>query len=1131
MTLKVSLVPDLEDIVASIETFLQSNCVGTDPFAAHTVIVPSLGVRSWLTPKLAQRLGAQNGMNDGVLANVNVRYIGHLQTIIRDAAEIKSDAWNRDAVNIATLRALAGFPETDRLEKKYNGRLNAARTLADRFDRYAARRPELILSWDNGVAALGELDPAKFEWQFHLWRRVRDIIGESPWPVVKENICTQLRAGRVFPGLPSRLMIAGFENISPTQLDLIDALSTVVDIELIFVHQSPFLAHEWSKITAEVAPNRHELPMPDAFVPNSVTPLRLPPAWMKNSFELELLLSAYGLPVSYSDVPTEKPLSSELLHHVQNAVATGKVAPYTPSVSHDASVQIHRAHNLSRQVEVLHDALLHAFEEIDDLQPHDVVILCADPEAAAPVLEAVFEKTTQNTSNKFVRLPLVVADRSLREVSDGAELSGHVLHLITSRFDTESFLAVATHPLVAQRFHVSPADVSSWLRHLEQSRLRWGLDAEHRQEHGLVALSLSAHTWLESVERSLLGAVLPVGEDPVVVGESVRPLPFIDASETQSLLTLVEILSVLVHLEHSSRTERTVDSWCAIITRALYELCGDSCTDLDDVFLLLNQYQRAALQIHEKTDESSHSDVVPFSQFAEYLNGDLQSTSGRQPLRTGAITATSFIPLRTVPFKVVCVLGYDDGTLPSGESEGDDLIAATPMLGDGDARLESRRILLDALMAARERFIVTCTGRSIKNNNLLPLVTPLAEMLDFFGDCGLELSHKSDELSSIEYLHARHLGSAENFVSNQKVENPSTPHWPWSFDEVSRTIAQARRSNNAKIDLPPASVVVPAPLGIITLSDLDRVAQKPLDYFMRKGLGIWREWVDDIDDATLPIGVKASNLNWALRDLFHTQLDDEEIKAILFSQDILPVAPFDDFEINRVLDLMALYRTEYDEKLKSTPLSIPVELELPGLPVLTGEIHGFHRAERTLTYVSFDKKFESDVVKMTLRALVLIACGEDVDKVMMYHLKEKKDNSKAKAKKDEAKAKAKKDEPIIRTISVHSGVTQLVAQQRLADFLAVEPYARAVACPLFGTTAKTWLDDLASGGSQAEGKFDEYVEGNYSYKNSDELIVFGVAPEYEDVFADPNGVMQDFFEQFFAVTRLEGVTGKWELNP
>ena len=1111
MALKVSIVPDLEDIVVSIETFLQSSCVGADPFAAHTVIVPSLGVRSWLTPQLARRLGAQRGMNDGVLANVNIRYIGHLQTIIRDAAELKNDAWNRDAVNLATLRALAEFPETARLEKKYNGRLNAARTLADRFDRYAARRPELIRSWDKGIPALGELDAAKFEWQFHLWRRVRDIIGESPWPVVKEDICTQLRAGHEFPGVPSRLMIAGFENISPTQLDLIDALSTVVDIELIFVQQSPFLAQKWSKLTAEVVPNRHELPMADAFVPNSVTPLRLPPAWMKGSFELELLLSAFGLPVSYSNVPTAVAPSSDLLHHVQHTVATGNVTPYRPRDGRDTSVQIHRAHNLSRQVEVLHDALLHAFEEIDDLQPHDVVILCADPEAAAPVLEAVFEKTTKNTSNKFVRLPLVVADRSLREVSDGAELSAHVLQLITSRFDTESFLAVATHPLVARNLHVSPADVSSWLRHLEQSRLRWGLDAEHRQEHGLVAPSLSAHTWLESVERSLLGAVMSVGEDPVVVAEDLRPLPFIDASETQSLLTLVEILSVLVHLEHSSRVERTTDAWCAIFTRALNDLCGDSCTDLDDVFLLLNQYQRAALQIQEKTDQSSVADVVPFSQFAEYLNGDLQSTAGRQPLRTGAITATSFIPLRTVPFKVVCVLGYDDGTLPSGESEGDDLIAATPMLGDGDARLESRRILLDALMAARERFIVTCTGRSIKNNNLLPLVTPLAEMLDFFGDCGLD-KPTGDDVSEIEYIHPRHLGSADNFGGGDKDNGVYVPLQPWSFDEIGRTIAETRQKTLAKKNASEIPVTPLEPLEKISLDDLVRLVLKPLDYYLRNGLGIWRPWVDDVEDAILPISVDSRRLGWACRDLFHAHLDDDQFASALRSLDILPVAPFDKDVIEGARTLMKAYREKYDANLHSVPASVNISLELPGLPMLTGVIDGFHRAEKTLTLVSFEELSDKDLFTMILRLLVLLVSGEDVEKAMMYHIS----------------SNGKSTTP--RSITFDPSFTQDVAKQKLAAFLAVEPIARTVACPKFGETSKSWMNFTPDGHMTAIAEFEKFVENDFTFKKSDELIVYGATPEFDEVYEDPNGLMRTFFTSYFDLTQVGGTKSKRVLS-
>jgi exodeoxyribonuclease V gamma subunit len=1112
MTLKVSIVPDLEDIVVSIETFLQSHCVGADPFAEHTVIVPSLGVRSWLTPQLAQRLGATSGMNDGVLANVHVRYIGHLQTLIRDAAEIKSDAWNRDAVNLAVLRALADFPETARLEKKYNGRLNAARTLADRFDRYAARRPELIRSWDNGVPALGELDTSKFEWQFHLWCKVREIIGESPWPVLKEEICARLRAGESLPGLPDRLMIAGFENISPTQLDLIDALGTVVDIELIFVQQSPFLAHEWNKLTTELVPNRYELPVSDAFAPASVTPLRLPPAWMKGSFELELLLSAYGLPVSYSEVPAEHSPTSQLLQHVQRTVASGQVAHFSSSDSHDASIQIHRAHNLSRQVEVLHDALLHAFEEIEDLQPHDVVILCANPEAAAPVLEAVFEKTVKNASGHDVRIPLVVADRSLREVSEGAELSAHVLHLVGSRFDSESFLAVATHPLVARRFQVSASDVATWMRHLDQSRLRWGLDAEHRQVHGLVAPDLTAHSWLESVERSLLGAVMPVAEEPVVLGEGVRPLPFVDSSETQSLLTLVEVLSVLVRLEHTSRSERTMDSWCTLFAQTLNELCGTSCTDLDDVFLLLNQYQRAAHQINEKTSQSSNSDVVPFSQFAEYLNGDLQTTSGRQPLRTGAVTATSFIPLRTVPFKVVCVLGYDDGTLPSGESEGDDLIAATPMLGDGDARLESRRILLDAMMAARERFIVTCTGRSIKNNNLLPLVTPLAELLDFFADCGLAKPLHGGDVSAVEYIHPRHLGSAENFTAAEMDKGVTVPVQPWSFDAIARTIAETRQKNTAKKSTNHVSIDLPEPLETMTLDDLVRLVYKPLDYYLRKGLGIWRPWVDEVESATLPISGESRKLAWACRDIFHSQADIEQMESALRSKDILPVAPFDHDAVTSAIELVGAYRKAYDKTLNSAPSTVEISLEMTGLPTLTETINGFHVEEKILTFVSFQKLSDKDLYTMILRLLVLIADGIDVEKAMMYHL-----NTNGKG-------------TTVRSIVANLSLTKDVAQQRLEGILSVEPIARAIACPLFDKTTESWMNLLTDDDSTPEQKFESFVENDFTFKKSDELIVFGSSPEFDEVYEDPQGLMRTFFTSYFDAIQVGGKTGKWELS-
>ena len=143
------------------------------------------------------------------------------------------------------------------------------------------------------------------------------------------------------------------------------------------------------------------------------------------------------------------------------------------------------------------------------------------------------------------------------------------------------------------------------------------------------------------------------------------------------------------------------------------------------------------------------------------LTERLTTAPGRQPLRTGAVTASSTIPLRSVPFRVICVLGVDDGSLSLGESEGDDLVDAQQFVGDPDARAEQRRVLLDAVMAASERLIITCNGRSIKNNTPIPLVTPLAELVDFCERNGVKTHTVRDgeECSHIEIVHPRHAAS------------------------------------------------------------------------------------------------------------------------------------------------------------------------------------------------------------------------------------------------------------------------------------------------------------------------------------------------------------------------------------
>ncbi len=90
----------------------------------------------------------------------------------------------------------------------------------------------------------------------------------------------------------------------------------------------------------------------------------------------------------------------------------------------------------------------------------------------------------------------------------------------------------------------------------------------------------------------------------------------------------------------------------------------------------------------------------------------LRGRPTRANFRTGDMTICTLVPMRSVPHRVVCLLGLDDGLFPRpGEQDGDDLLLAGPEVGDRDLPGEDRQLLLDALLAATEHLVITYEGR------------------------------------------------------------------------------------------------------------------------------------------------------------------------------------------------------------------------------------------------------------------------------------------------------------------------------------------------------------------------------------------------------------------------------------
>jgi exodeoxyribonuclease V gamma subunit len=1028
MSLTVRFISSLREIVDPAIAFLSRE---RDLFAQPRIVVPSAGAKAWLENLLARRLGA-GGRDDGIVAAVEFAYLGAIAAWLQPPrVGATPDPWSLDRLTFAVLDVIRtdtgrtmGIPGDLTREP-----LLAARRIAGLFDEYHVRRPGMILEWErdqeNPVLAPTAQDeqqdgiavPASLRdgdrWQFRLWREVRRRIGVAS-PPKRRSVTLQDNH--------EPILVAGLQSLALPQLESLEALGKVCDIEAYFVHPSPGLRTSWTSRQQPLRADLRDRPLQKpkaAEFPPDVDPLL--PVWLAGACELHALLAARGTPVEDASSSAGAAMAAagdrSLLGRMQQSVLSAKL-PTVPAhdPSHDAaqdrSFVIHRCHSLSRQAEVLHDALLQAFDDLDDLQPHEIAVMSPCLEEAAPHLEAVFQRTVTGRGpdgkERRLHLPLVVADRRIRETSPAADLLVALLAIPGSRASIDDVLTVAGHPLVCAAFGINDDTVAAWTDYLERTIVRWGLDADHRRRHGLtIPPHDDVHTWKLGLERMLLGAVMAETVPQADLGDVV-PLDGLDPVDLGSITSLVRILDLIRSLDAKTTEHRTAAAWCDAIEEALVGLCGEGCGELAEPLELLGRLRAAA------AGTAAEQADVPFEDVRGLLDTWLDDMPGRQPLRSGAITATSMVPLRGVPFRVIAVIGYDEGTVGGGEADGDNLTARQQLVGDVDPRVDARRALLDALLSAGERLLITCNGRSVKSNQKLPLVTPLAELVDFAVAHGVT-REKYDELSAIEIDHPRHHLSRRNFTPGGVLTGRGAPEVVWSHDALALEVLRATTRRQAADDGPiqrsrhragddastghsqRLSDAAAEPI-ITELTLIERMVKDPLGLYLEETLGIdiWRE-DDEATPATLPLVLEQSTARKLTLVLLGALLEDPGCDEAWIAgkqrSGILPLAAFGRRQADEIVALARGLISEADSE-QEIDLTKRVVGKCEGVPLgrhrLVGDVPGVFIPESSdtaepqlviVTAAESDKDSYGRPLHMaTLHLLAAWAAGIEVER-------------------------------------------------------------------------------------------------------------------------------------------------------
>ena len=797
--------------------------VPDDPFAPELVAVPTRGIERWLTQRIATGTG-------GICANVEFTNPNRLiKDIIKPLPELAAvtTAWERKSVisNILTVFDRNPFREELKLISRYikgtgdwttpdNGhRWLAASKIAELYESYTRRCPDMIRAWHTSIDIDANSQPLleHARWQPWLWRKTRQQIGVPSLAELLPEALDPIRSGSVDLPLPDRFFVYGLTSVNTLDLAVLKAAATQKTVHLFLLHPSSAL---WE--TSNTDNN------PDGSVEHPL--LR---TWGKESIRLH---SAFGKEANWirAHPGTDNPGNITLLHKLQ-ADIRGNCTPspdkQTTSRS-DRSIQIHSTHGDRRQVEVLKDAILHVLADNPSLEPRDVIILTPEIGTFAPLVKSVFSRGVRNRSDKTSpagdhhRLRVRVSDRAPTARNPLARFVSTVFDLAEGRAEAGEIKTLLSHQVVKQQFGLDQ-DIIQQIEHLiDDSNVCWGLDRGHifRWDAG----SHIGNTWRSGLDRTLSGVFY--SDDDLTVIDGITPLDGMEGQEARPAGLLAQILDRVATVSEMLRQSRPYSQWDTAIVDAVRLLAAPESKNADKQWSHLRKLLHDAFHITGPVDPV----ISPAAARMALEKWDNPRPSSLH-FNTGYITVGTLAPMRSVPHRVICLLGMDDSRFPRRNPEdGDNLLMGTA--ADRDRAEEDRQMLLDAVMAAADNLIITYSGRDPQTNTVYPPSVPISELLD-------TISNMTDEpVNDIVVDHPLQPYSLHNFSTGKGTLRGGRP---WSFDWLQYNAAKAynRRHNETT---PSPSDVKFAPADApdeITLDSLVRFYSNPAKEFLRYRLG------------------------------------------------------------------------------------------------------------------------------------------------------------------------------------------------------------------------------------------------------------------------------------------------------
>ena len=734
----------IEDLASALASEL-SRHKPTNPLTPQRVLISTNAMSRWLALALSERIG--------ICAGIEFDFAGrHLRQLILSLdgrlSTGQQDPWDPSQLRWHLAQLIPELPETKLWEplrqlwqqgppqqaKRLDAqRLHLVLQLSDTLDQYGLYRPVMVRRWLAGdnVDCYNAPLASHLNWQPALLRQLAQQLEPSGVPHPAERLLNALQQSQHCSEHSEPLHVFGLSSLPPALWQLLAQRASTAGTPVVLYQLSPSL-DPWGSLPPSHQDDGDALEKLERRLLQQGHPLLASLGRTQRDFHWQLELLAADLqeqfereqrpaPLCSAEAGVLQQLKTDLLIGRQRGEGLPGVDPPLELQASQLNLEVLACHGDRRQVEAAHEALLRLMAKDPSLEPRHILLMTPDVARFTPLVLAVFERPGRSTDPRH--LPIRVTDRTLRQRNPRVDLVFRLLALASSRLTRDDVLDLLLLPELAEHLELGGLTQPQWRELLEQAGICWGRDSDHRQAWGYPADA--AYSWRWGLDRLLLGLELTddFPQQEAIAGEwGGLAACNQQLASANDVLALNDACGRLFEQLQALTGPQPAERWNEQLGSAIQQLSGgdDEGWQAPEVYELLTPLR----------DPEAGGLMLDRAAVVRLLEEAEMQQQGRYGHVSGAVSLSALEPMRSIPHRVVVLLGMDEQRLPRRDQRPSyDVMLQQPWRGDRDRRQEDRAILLEALQACSDHWIATYNAIDPRSGEERNPAAPLSDLL------------------------------------------------------------------------------------------------------------------------------------------------------------------------------------------------------------------------------------------------------------------------------------------------------------------------------------------------------------------------------------------------------------------